>query len=83
MTIRVGTVVRPYNATDGTFPCRYDKTGLEPIEAVCVGIVTNVVDWTELDSPYIEVKWIQTCESGKGLSNRFHSDDLWEIGQIH
>lgn len=77
MSIRVGTLVRPYYAIDGTFQCNDDALDATDI---CVGIAYMVIE------NVIKVRWVQSCKMHKppksGLTYEL-VDNMWEVGQIH
>lgn len=87
MTIRYGTIVKPWDPGDmdeNGFPTcsgHYDNWGTYlDIEDICIGIVTNPED-----SEQIRVKWLNSCKKHKIRTNGYQSHEvskLWEIGQI-
>lgn len=90
MTIRVGTVVTPFDPDIMYKTCKgYDDWENPDTSDICVGIVTFVENG---DNPVIIVKWLNGCKDhGYYIQLRNEQtntqamplDELWEIGQLY
>lgn len=79
MTLRVGTIVRPFEYDEydeGCFSCNWDE---DDISNVCVGIILIC------DDEDAKVNWVQICTQHLNETPRHQMLEypkLYEIGQI-